>query len=68
MAWNYAQYSFTEPLLALLFLLSLSALDNWEKASRFTGRTSLWLGLWLGLCLLTEVYAALIMVRRFWSM
>jgi len=48
--------------LALLFLLSLSALDRWEKAPRFTGRTSLWLGLWLGLCLLTEVYAALIIV------
>ena len=62
MAWNYAQYSFAEPLLALLFLLSLSALDKWEKAPRFTGRTSLWLGLWLGLCLLTEVYAALIIV------
>ncbi len=55
MAWNYSQYSFAEPLLALLFLLSLSALDVWDRADRFSWRSSLGLGLSLGLCLLTEV-------------
>jgi hypothetical protein len=62
MAWNYSQYSFAEPLLALFFLCSLAMLARWEKADRFPGRAALGLGLSLGLCLLTEVYVALIIV------
>jgi hypothetical protein len=62
MAWNYSQYSFAEPLLALLFLCSLSILERWEQADRFPGVAAWGLGLSLGLCLLTEVYAALIIV------
>ena len=62
MVWNYSQYSFAEPLLSLLFLCSLLMLKMWERADRFPGYTALGLGLMLGLCLLTEVYAALIIV------
>jgi hypothetical protein len=62
MAWNYSQYSFAEPLLSLWFLFSLLMLEAWERADRFSGRAAWGLGLLLGLCLLTEVYAALIIV------
>jgi hypothetical protein len=62
MAWSYSQYSFAEPLLTFLFLLALSALDNWEKTDRGAWRSAIVLGVSLGLCLLTEVYAALIIV------
>jgi len=37
-------------------------LDSWKKTDRFPGITALGLGLSLGLCLLTEVYSALIIV------
>lgn len=43
-------------------LFGLALLERWEKADRFPGRAALGLGLSLSLCLLTEVYAALIIV------
>lgn len=62
MAWNYSQYSFAEPLLVLFFLCSLLMLEKWETAGRFSKYMAVGLGFALGLCLLTEVYAALIIV------
>jgi hypothetical protein len=62
MAWNYSQYSFAEPLFAALLLASLLALAVWQQDSAPKWQRSLVLGIMLGLCLLTEVYAALITV------
>jgi len=62
MAWNYSQYSFAEPLLSLLFLCALLMVEKWETAGRYSPITALGLGCVLGLCLLTEIYAALFIV------
>src|SRR5262249_12726849 len=63
MAWNYAQYSFAEPLFAALLLAALLALDHVEHTSPLlVWRRVLLLGFILGLCVLTEDYAAVIAV------
>ena len=62
MAWNYSQYSFAEPLFAGLLLASLMALEAWERQLDSGWTRALMVGIGLGLCLLTEVYAALIAV------
>ena len=74
MAWNYSQYSFAEPLFAALLLAVLLVLDDLERGAR-AGWWRLLLGVLLGLCVLTEDYAALIclpaigvyLLWRLWS-
>jgi hypothetical protein len=62
MAWNYSQYSFAEPLFAALLLASLLVLEGWDHSPAPGLGQALLLGILLGLCLLTEDYAALIAV------
>jgi len=58
MAWNYAQYSYADPLLVLLFIAALLALDNCRLAGGISLRYAALAGMFIGLGLLTEVYSA----------
>jgi len=58
MAWNYAQYSYAEPLLVLLFIAALLMLDNYRCTDGISLGYAALTGLFVGLCLLTEVYSS----------
>jgi hypothetical protein len=58
MAWNYSQYSYADPLLVLLFIAALLTLDNCRLANGISLKYAALTGMFVGLCLLTEVYSA----------
>ncbi len=58
MAWNYAQYGYADPLLVLLFIAALLAVDSCRRANGSSLRYAALTGMFVGLCLLTEVYSA----------
>ncbi|NLE44833.1 MAG: phospholipid carrier-dependent glycosyltransferase [Chloroflexi bacterium] len=65
MAWNYAQYSYAEPLLVLLSVSALYYLCRYRQFANKSWRSAAASGIWAGLCLLTEVYSAAIIAICF---